>query len=278
MVNDLTVGGPRRQATSRRYLMCPPEHFTVAYAINPWMRPDQATDPAVAMRQWAQLRDIYLGLGHDVRIIDPAPGLPDMVYAANGATVIKGTVLGARFRYPQRAAEADAYLEWFRDSGYDQVQEAEHINEGEGDILFTGRVVLAGYGFRSDEAAADEIERVFGLPVLSLRLIDERFYHLDTALCVLDSDTAMYYPAAFDDAGRAALTDLFAELIEAKDEDAEVLGLNAVSDGRHVVLPAAARGLTALLSEHGFEPIGVDMSELLKGGGGPKCCTLELRP
>jgi N-dimethylarginine dimethylaminohydrolase len=118
---------------------------------------------------------------------------------------------------------------------------------------------------------------VFGRPVVSLRLVDPRFYHLDTALCVLDADTAMYYPAAFDDAGRAALAAQFAELIEAKDEDAEVLGLNAVSDGRHVVLPVQARSLAGQLRQRGFEPIGVDMSELLKGGGGPKCCTLELR-
>ena len=57
-----------------------------------------------------------------------------------------------------------------------------------------------------------------------------------------------------------------------------MLGLNAVSDGLHVVLPAAAKGLAAQLADHGFEPIGVDTSELLKGGGGPKCCSLELRP
>jgi N-dimethylarginine dimethylaminohydrolase len=267
-----------RAATTRRYLMCPPEHFDVTYAINPWMRPDQATDPALAMRQWAELRDIYLRFGHDVRTIEPVAGLPDMVYAANGATVVGGRVLGARFRYPERAAEAGAYLEWLRDSGYEDVREAEHINEGEGDILYTGRVILAGYGFRSELAAADEIGRVFGLPVHSLRLVDERFYHLDTALCVLDADTAMYYPAAFDEPGLAAIAELFSELIEAKDEDAEVLGLNAVSDGRHVVLPATAHGLAAQLTGAGFEPIGVDMSELLKGGGGPKCCTLELRP
>jgi len=250
----------------------------VAYAINPWMRPDQPTDPALAMRQWAQLREVYEGLGHDVRTIEPVEGLPDMVYAANGAMVVGGKVLGAQFRYPERAEEAEAYLDWFRRSGYEDLWEPEHVNEGEGDILFTGRTLLAGHGFRSDQAAACDISRVFGLPVVSLRLVDQRYYHLDTALCVLDADTAMYYPAAFDDAGRAALAELFAELIEAKDEDAEVLGLNAVSDGLHVVLPTAARGLTAQLTEHGFEPIGVDMSELLKGGGGPKCCTLELRP
>ena len=27
----------------------------------------------------------------------------------------------------------------------------------------------------------------------------------------------------------------------------------------------------------GFDPVGVDMSELMLAGGGPKCCTLELR-
>jgi N-dimethylarginine dimethylaminohydrolase len=241
------------------------------------MRPDQPADAATAMRQWARLRQVYLELGHEVRTIEPVPGLPDMVFAANGATVVGGRVLGVRFRFPQRAGEAGAYLAWFRDRGYPDVRAARYVNEGEGDVLFTGRALLAGYGFRSDQAAAAELAGVFGLPVVSLRLVDPRFYHLDTALCVLDADTAMYYPAAFDDAGRAAIAAQFAELIEAKDEDAEVLGLNAVSDGRHVVLPVQARNLTAQLREHGFEPVGVDTSELLKGGGGPKCCTLELR-
>jgi N-dimethylarginine dimethylaminohydrolase len=268
---------PRRVATAREYLMCPPEHFAVTYAINPWMRPDTPADAAVAMRQWARLREIHLDLGHDVRTIEPVPGLPDMVFAANGALVVGGTVLGARFRYPQRAAEADAYLQWSRDRGYEDVREPRYVNEGEGDILFTGKALLAGHGFRTGWAAAGELAGVFGLPVVSLRLVDPRFYHLDTAMCVLDSDTVMYYPAAFDDAGRAALAAHFTELIEAKDEDAEVLGLNAVSDGRHVVLPAQAQGLAAQLAARGFEPVPVDMSELLKAGGGPKCCTLELR-
>jgi N-dimethylarginine dimethylaminohydrolase len=137
--------------------------------------------------------------------------------------------------------------------------------------------VLAGYGFRSDKACAAELAMVFGRRVVPLRLVDSRFYHLDTALCVLDETTAMYYPAAFDDAGRAALASLFGELIEAKDEDAEVLGLNAVSDGRHVVLAAQARGLAGQLAARGFIPVPVDVSELLKAGGGAKCCTLELR-
>jgi N-dimethylarginine dimethylaminohydrolase len=257
--------------------MCPPDYFDVSYAINPWMHPGDPVDPGRARRQWAALRDVYRSLGHTVAEISPVPGLPDMVFAANGATVIDGTVLGARFRYPQRDGEARAYLAWFRSAGYASVHEAVHVNEGEGDILAAGHTLLAGYGFRTDAAAADELAALYRRPVVPLRLTDPRFYHLDTALTVLDASTAMYYPAAFDDEGRAALAAVFTELIEAKDEDAEVLGLNAVSDGRHVIIAAQAASLARSLAARGFVPIPVDMSELLKAGGGAKCCTLELR-
>jgi N-dimethylarginine dimethylaminohydrolase len=256
--------------------MCPPTFFGVTYAINPWMRPDEPTDAGLAMRQWQRLHDAYLRLGHDVRVIEPVPGLPDMVFAANGATVIGGTVLGVRFRHPQRAAEATAYLDWFRAAGWPSVVVPRYVNEGQGDFLAAGQTVLAGYGFRSEKAAADDLTAAFGLPVVSLRLVDPRFYHLDTALCVLDDTTAMYYPAAFDDAGREALASVFSELIEAKDGDAEVLGLNAVSDGRHVLLAAEATGLARQLAQYGFEPVPVEVSELRKAGGSAKCCTLEL--
>jgi N-dimethylarginine dimethylaminohydrolase len=267
----------RTSAQTRTYLMCPPEHFAVDYAINPWMHPDQPVDTGRAMRQWERLRSTFTGLGHTVHTITPAAGLPDMVFAANGACVVGGKVLGARFRYPQRAAEGPAYFKWFTENGYPVVRQPRAINEGEGDLVFAGRAILAGHGFRSDLAVAAELTELFDLPVIGLKLVDPRFYHLDTALVVLDGDTAAYYPAAFDDAGRAALSSFFTELIEAKDEDAEVLGLNAISDGRHVVLPEQARGLTAQLAAAGFEPVPVDVSEFLKSGGGPKCCTLEIR-
>jgi N-dimethylarginine dimethylaminohydrolase len=262
--------------------MCPPEYFAVEYAINPWMNPSNPVDIGLAMRQWEHLQSTFASLGHTVHTIPPVHGLPDMVFAANGATVIDGKVLGARFRYPERQPEAAAYLSWLRAYGYGQpgagaVRESAVTNEGEGDIAFAGQVILAGHGFRTDETVATELTDLFGLPVLSLRLVDPRFYHLDTALVMLADGIAAYYPPAFDDASRAALAGHFTELIEAKDEDAEVLGLNAVSDGRHVVLPHQASGLARQLASAGFEPIGIDMSELLKAGGGPKCCTLELR-
>jgi N-dimethylarginine dimethylaminohydrolase len=273
----MTDTKPRTSTHARTYLMCPPEHFAVEYAINPWMNPAEPVDASLAMAQWEQLGQVFSSLGHTVHTIAPEPGLPDMVFAANGATVIDGRVLGANFKHAERRPEAAAYLGWFRERGYGVVREPVTVNEGEGDIVFAGRAILAGHGFRTDEAIRSELTEFFGLPVISVRLVDPRFYHLDTALVVLDADTAAYYPAAFDDASRAALTSHFAELIEVKDEDAEVLGLNAISDGRNVVLPEQATGMMAQLAAAGFQPVGVNLSELLKAGGGPKCCTLELR-
>jgi N-dimethylarginine dimethylaminohydrolase len=266
----------RTSAHARTYLMCPPEYFTVEYAINPWMNPEHPVDLSLARRQWDQLKATYLSLGHTVHIIDPEPGLPDMVFAANGATVIGGRVLGSRFKHPERHPEGAAYMDWFRRRGY-RVVDPVHVNEGEGDIVFAGGSIVAGFGFRSEKAVGREAEELFGLPVISLRLVDPRFYHLDTAFIVLDEHTAAYYPAAFDEAGQAALAALFPQLIEAKDADAETLGLNGISDGRNVVLPVQAEGLARDIRAAGFTVAPVDMSEFKKAGGGPKCCTLELR-
>ena len=138
-----------RTATRRHYLMCAPDHFAVAYAINPWMTPGVRVDAALARAQWDALRDVYTDLGHRVDLLDPVPGLPDMVYAANGATVVDGVVFGARFRYAERAAEAEAHRAWFRAAGFRRVVEPRYVNEGEGDLLVAGDVVLAGSGFRT---------------------------------------------------------------------------------------------------------------------------------
>ena len=261
---------------SRRYLMCRPTYFAVDYAINPWMDPTAPVDAELAVAQWTRLHELYLSLGHTVDLIDPVPGLPDMVFAANGATVVDGKVLAARFRHPERSDEGPAYASWLAEHGY-PVHQARFVNEGEGDYLFTGVRILAGTGFRTDPRSHFQARQVFGRPVVSLRLVDPRFYHLDTALAVLDHDEIMYYPAAFSARSRATLRRLYPDAILASDADAEVFGLNAVSDGRNVVLAERATGLAGQLRERGFVPIGVDLSELMKSGGSAKCCTLELR-
>lgn len=277
---------PTRIPQRRTYLMCRPQHFTVSYTINPWMVPANPTDTARALRQWQHLYDTYLELGHEVHLIDQIPGLPDMVYTANGGFVIDGVAYGPKFRFAERQAEAPAFIEWFAANGFDVV-EPEETNEGEGDFLLVGDVILAGTGFRSTGDSHAEIGRVFGKEVVSLDLVDPRFYHLDTALAVLDPvegpggvehANIAYLPGAFDDRSQAVLAERFPDAIRVSDADGAVFGLNSASDGLNVIISPRAVGFEAQLRERGYNPIPVDLSELLLGGGGIKCCTLELRP
>jgi N-dimethylarginine dimethylaminohydrolase len=271
---------PERRPTGRSVLMCRPEHFTVVYRINPWMNPAEPTDTRLALEQWQVLHDTYVGLGFDVHLIEPIDGLPDMVSAANGGFVVDGIAYGAKFTYPERQPEGPAYMDWFRTAGFD-VRVPEEINEGEGDFLLVGETILAGTGFRSDSLSHEELAGIFGRDVATLRLVDPSFYHLDTAIAVLDptpgQEHIAYLPSAFDAASIAILQERFPDSIIVNETDAAVLGLNSYSDGYNVVIASRATDFERQLREHGYNPIGVDLSELLLGGGGVKCCTLELR-
>jgi N-dimethylarginine dimethylaminohydrolase len=274
-----------RIAQRRTYLMCRPEHFTVSYSINPWMEPAKPTDTARAVAQWQTLYETYLALGHDVHLIDPVEGLPDMVYTANGGFLVDGVAYGPRFRFEERAGEARPFMDWFAENGF-RVAEPVEVNEGEGDFLLVGDTILAGTGFRSTGHSHREVGEVFGREVVSLTLVDPRFYHLDTALTVLDPvegpggverANIAYLPGAFDDASRAALAERFPDAILVSDADGDVFGLNSASDGLNVFISPRATGFEAQLRERGYHPVLIDLSELLLGGGGIKCCTLELR-
>jgi N-dimethylarginine dimethylaminohydrolase len=281
-----TAGDPQnpitRRATRRTVLMCRPDHFTVSYKINPWMDPAEPTDTAKAVAQWQVLYDTYVGLGHDVHLIDPIEGLPDMVYAANGGFVVDGKAYGALFTYPERQPEGPAYMDWFRGAGFEVAVPGE-INEGEGDLLLVGDVVLAGTGFRTSTRSHDEVARVFGREVVGLTLVNPAFYHLDTAVAVLDPEPVegrqniAYLESAFDAPSLEILRERFPDAILVDEQDAAILGLNSYSDGYNVVIAARATGFERQLRERGYNPIGVDLSELLLGGGGVKCCTLDLR-
>jgi N-dimethylarginine dimethylaminohydrolase len=266
-----------RVATRRHYLMCRPDHFAVTYAINPWMDPASGADRDRAIAQWEALRAAYVSLGHQVSLIEPGEGLPDMVFAANGALVVGGRVYGARFAHAERGPEGPAYADWFRGNGFAEVLEPAHTNEGEGDFLALDDVILAGTGFRTDVAAHREAEGFLGRRVVSLRLVDPRFYHLDTALFSLGGDNVAYYPGAFAPESLGVLQRTFPDAVIADMADAAVLGLNAVCDGRNVVVNLEAAGLIRELEIRGYDPVPVDLSELRKAGGGPKCCTLEIR-
>jgi N-dimethylarginine dimethylaminohydrolase len=261
--------------------MSPPDHFVVEYAINPWMDVSVPVDRELALKQWEWLRETLAGLGHAVHVLPARPGLPDMVYAANGAFTVDGAAYGARFKHAQRFEEAAAHRRFYLDAGWRFVAPSE-TNEGEGDFAYLpaafGGLILAGYGYRTEAPAHAEAQEALGRPVVSLRLMDPRFYHLDLALAAIDDANVAYYPGAFSPSSQRVLRQLFPSAVLADEADALAFGLNLVSDGRHVVLNTEASAFASKLAAAGYVPVLAELSELRKGGGSVKCCVAELRP
>ncbi|GAA4949049.1 amidinotransferase [Yinghuangia aomiensis] len=253
-----------RPATPRHYVMCPPTHLPAHLASAP-------------LEQWEAVRETLLGLGHRVSLVTPRSGMPGMVLAGHAATVVDGRVLGARYRRTARQPEAPAYLRWFAERGFRTRLEPVFAHEGASDLLPAGRHVLAAAGPHTELRAHSEAGQFLGLPVVPLELTDPRFTRLGGALTVLTDRTVAYFPGAFSAAARERLARLFPEHLPVGEADALAGGLDAVCDGRTVVLTDRAPGLAGLLARHGFRTVGLDVSGLVCPGAGVRSCVLELR-
>ncbi len=259
-------------------LMCPPTYYGIKYEINPWMSRLRGTDPRLAEAQWTRLRDLYAGLdGVKLELIEPRPGLPDLVFTANAGLVVGHGVILSRFRFPARSGEEPVFREWFAAHGFEIIELPPDIFfEGAGDALFCGEELFCGYHFRSEIRSHGWIAERLGRRSLSLQLTDPRFYHLDTCFCPLAPQRALYYPHAFDEYARRVLASHIDDLIEVTEADAMRFGCNAVCIDQDVALPAGCTQLTDDLHARGYRVHPVVLTEYLKSGGAAKCLTLRL--
>ena len=258
-------------------LMCAPKFFDVAYEINPWMHTDNPVNKQLAETQWQQLYATYKDkLGWNVSLIEPVDGLPDMVFTANGALVHGKKVVLPTFRQPDRQPETAKFEEWFKSQGYTELYTPKYDFEGEGDALFWNDILFAGFPWRSDKPSHNEIADFLAVKTIGLQLIDPRFYHLDTALTIVNDTTVAIYPKAFSEDSIKAIKAVVPNVIEATDEDAVAYGLNSASDGKRIVIPEGATNLQEKYRALGLEVFPVPISEFQKSGGGVKCLTLFL--
>jgi len=266
---------------SIRFLMCAPDHYDVDYVINPWMEGNiHKSSRDRAVEQWQKLH--YILKDHTlVDLVEPQPGWPDMVFTANAGLVLGKTVVLSRFFHKERQGEEPYFKQWFESQGYTVHELPKDLPfEGAGDALLDreGRWLWAGYGFRSELDSHPYLAKWLDIEVVSLRLIDERFYHLDTCFCPLSGGYLLYYPPAFD-----AYSNRLIEMrvppekrIAIEEADAVNFACNAVNIDQVVVMNKVSDGLKARFAEAGFEVIETPLTEFLKAGGAAKCLTLRV--
>ena len=266
---------------SIRFLMCPPDHYDVDYVINPWMEGNihkSSRDRAVA--QWQKLYHVLKDEAL-VDLVQPQLGSPDMVFTANAGLVLGDHVVLSRFFHPERQGEEPHFKTWFEEHDFTVYELPKDLPfEGAGDALLDreGRWLWAGYGFRSELYSHSYIAKWLDIEVLSLRLTDERFYHLDTCFCPLSGGYLLYYPPAFDAYSNHLIERRVPEekRIAIEEPDAVNFACNAVNIDSAIVMNKASEGLKTRLREKGFKVIETPLTEFLKAGGAAKCLTLRV--
>ncbi|HAX77778.1 MAG TPA: TIGR00300 family protein [Cyanobacteria bacterium UBA11372] len=264
-----------------RFLMCAPDHYDVDYVINPWMEGNiHKSSRDRAVEQWQKLHHVLKDHAL-VDLVKPQQGWPDMVFTANAGLLLGKNVVLSRFYHKERQGEEPYFKEWFESQGYTVYELPKDLPfEGAGDALLDreGRWLWAGYGFRSELDSHPYLAKWLDIEVLSLRLIDERFYHLDTCFCPLAGGYLLYYPPAFDSySNRMIEMRVPAEKrIAISEADAVNFACNAVNVDSVVVMNKASDSLKQRLADAGFRVIETPLTEFLKAGGAAKCLTLRV--
>jgi N-dimethylarginine dimethylaminohydrolase len=292
MTKTMNVLATRAHESQPRFLMCAPQHFAVTYSINPWMDPKAWADSggaalaATAARQWADLHEVLIANGAAIETVEPAPGLPDLVFTANAAVVLDRKALLARFRHRERQGEQPVFADAFRALAarglLDAVIEIPEglAHEGAGDCIWDRqrRMFWMGSGFRSDVASALVIEATFGAPCLPLALADPNFYHLDTCFSALPCGSVIYYPAAFTAEALNLIHDHVApaQRIALSAADAARFAANCVAFDGVIVMSACSATLRRTLEARGYAVVATPLHAFLRSGGSACCLTLRL--
>ena len=193
---------------------------------------------------------------------------------------------GHCFRYPERRGEEAHFLDFFnalQDRGLlTEVQQFPEgmFQEGAGDCIWDGSRELfwAAHGPRSAPQSHDIIASFFNRQVLSLELVSDQFYHLDTCFCVLSGGEVMYYPAALSPHSQDVVARHVPPhmRITATAEEAGAFSLNAINVGRDLFMSEPPPRLRAQLEERGYRCQGVPLSSFILSGGAAYCMTLRL--
>lgn len=270
----------------RRFLLCPPTHFTVAYEINPYMHVQVHTDPQRAAAEFDGLVSALTGAGAALEFLEPVDGLPDLVFTANAGVVDGGHFVPSRFLHPERRGETAHDEAWFTAHGFHlECLPGDDAFEGAGDALPFGGgpedpsprpVLVAGYRTRSTFAAQRSLGELLGVPVRTVELVDDRYYHVDLVFCPLDDRRAMVAAQGLDRYGIRVLSGLVPEPIWLDDDEAAAFCCNSVVVGDVVVMPSCSARLGRLLDRAGFTVAVAPVGEFLKAGGGCRCLTLAL--
>ena len=275
----------------RRVMLCTPEYFDIKDVKNAHMQKGQALNKEKAKQQWENLKAIYEQLKtqniiDEVLVVDGVEECEDMVFCANQSfpwVLWNGEkiVVMSNMAHESRQTEVIYFEDFYKDLGYKifNMQSRYHF-EGMGDLItHPGKKLLyGGYGFRTERNAYDEICRMLDAPIITLELVNENFYHLDTCFLPLNNTEVIIAPEAFSFESLQIIRNMFEGVYEIPSSEA----LDGFAVNAHMIYQPQKNKSAAiiqrgnpvtlnLLQQCAATVIETDTSEFIKSGGSVFC-------
>ena len=264
-------------------IMVEPIGFKVEYAINPHMLDENGKPHTVnqklAHEQWTKLKEVFEGHKLNVQVIKGDESLPDMVFSANQSFPFlmnnKISFVLSNMNNDERKPEVAHFKKWFKERNIRTHEITNTPFESSGDAIWNPIIpeLWGGFGFRTGSDVYDELEKLLDIKINRLELVDERFYHLDTCLSIINEQTAIYTPLGFSSTGIDLLESKFSNLIEVSDSEAlNDFACNCFSfNGKDIYIQESAEITIDQINSKGLIAHKIDTSEFIKAGGSVYC-------
>ncbi len=294
LINDWTLKHPpgvNKIPQRNKVLMLHPQHYKIAYAINPHMVSSggklKEIDPKKATHQWQKLVKTFENCSLDVEIMDSQATFPDMVFAANQSFVFwnqsthSPEAILSNMYHDERKGEVAYFEEYFKGHEYKTHTLPKELSfEGTGDAIIDceREIIFSGFGFRSHNSMPSRLCEITGYGTVPLELRNPDYYHLDTCFAPLNSKDVVIVDDAFTDESLDLIYAAFENVIHADRKEAKhSLAANLFCpNGKDVIIDERNITLAHLLTERKYQVHSVDTSEFLKAGGSVFCLKLFL--
>ncbi len=276
----------------KKVLMCTPNFYNIVDVKNVHMQNQKGkVNSEKANIQWDAIRNTYLAFKaqkylDEVHVIEGVDGLEDMVFVANQSfpwVMWNGekVALMSRMRHENRQNEIPYFEDFYNDNGYKIIElQSKYHFEGMGDMIAHPgkRLLYGGYGFRSDKLVYEEIARSLDAPIITLELINENYYHLDTCFLPLNHAEVLIAPDAFSPESIAIIRKMFEGVYEIPEQEAQegfacnahiIYGTNKMSSA--AIIQRNNPVSLNIVQQSAHSVVELETSEYIKSGGSVFC-------
>ncbi len=229
----------------------------------------EKVDAGLALEQWEAYAEALRTHGWETIEVDPADDCPDSVFVEDTVVMYKNVALIARPGAESRREETAGVEEAVARLGCSVNWIWEPGTLDGGDVLKVGDTIYVGRGGRTNAAGVQQLRAAFeplGARVVAVPV--SKVLHLKSAVTALPDGTVIGHIPKVD---RPALFPRFLSVPEEAGGHVVLLG------GDKLLIAASAPRTAELLTDLGFEPVVVDISEFEKLEGCVTCLSVRLR-